>query len=57
MIDREGLDAHAAAMECKGDHVWHRPTEDMVRCLICGLSADEFILGLRADEATGDKQP
>ena len=33
-----------------GEHRWHKPTEGVVECMICGLDANEAILGMRADE-------
>jgi len=34
------------------EHVWHKPTEGVVACMVCGVTADELVLGMRVDEAT-----
>lgn len=40
-----------ARKECEpSEHCWHRPTEGVTMCRICGLDANELVLGLRADE-------
>lgn len=46
-------DAEGAQVQTCPPHHWHRPSEDAVKCLVCKVNADEFILGLRADESTG----
>ena len=38
------------------EHQWHRPTESVTMCRLCGLDANELRLGLRADEASTTSQ-
>lgn len=35
-------------------HIWYKPEEGVVACRVCDVVADEFVLGLRADEAVGN---